>query len=60
RISDGRRKRPFGEFWYIYKMTSADAEALSQELDELFRRYHGRNSDKGRPYLFHAAFAPRR
>ena len=60
RISDGQRRRPFGEFWYIYNMTQADAEELSQELDALFRRYHARSSDKGQPYLFHAAFASRR
>lgn len=59
RITDGQ-KRPFGEFWHICNLTNADAQALGEELDALFRRYRGRGGDKGRPYLVHAAFAPRR
>lgn len=60
RIVDGRRKRSSGEYWHIFNMTPADAEALSEELDALLRRYRERTSDKGRPYLFHTAFVPRR
>jgi hypothetical protein len=59
-IADRGRDRGFGEFWHILSLTRADAETLSKDIDALFRRYQALSSAKGKPYLAHAAFVPRR
>ena len=62
RVSWSRKKgttKTAGEFWQILNLTDEEARRLAAELRGVMTRY-GRDSPGGRPYLFHAAFAPRR
>ncbi|HEX8261514.1 MAG TPA: hypothetical protein VF547_01420 [Allosphingosinicella sp.] len=45
------------EFWSLLDLGRADAAALAAEMKALLGRYRGRA--RGRPYLVHAAFAPK-
>jgi hypothetical protein len=55
----GPSKRPSAQMWLIMELDDAEAADLAAEMDALFRRY-GRSQAKGRrPYMLHAALAPR-
>jgi hypothetical protein len=47
-----------GEFWQILTLADSDVRAFAAEMKALMERYEAR-SGRGRPYLLHAAFAPR-
>jgi hypothetical protein len=47
------------EFWHIVRLEDEAVKAFARELDELMHKYEAL-SGEGRPYLLHAAFAPRK
>ena len=58
-FGQSRALKDAGEFWQIAKLTDEEAARLAAELRALMERY-GRTSPSGRPFLSHAAFAPRK
>lgn len=46
------------EFWHVVRLKEEAVKAFAGELDALMQRYEA-ISGEGRPYLLHAAFAPR-
>lgn len=53
-----RASRTAGEFWHVLSLTPEAVSAFDAELRALMDKYE-RLSGGGRPYLLHAAFAPR-
>ncbi|HEX8640723.1 MAG TPA: hypothetical protein VF704_06160 [Allosphingosinicella sp.] len=60
RIAGEPRPRAAAELWEVFAMTDAEAAILAQDMETLFRRHREQCSGKGRPFLCHAAFAPRK
>jgi DNA-binding transcriptional ArsR family regulator len=59
RFGQTRTSGTAGEFWHIVNLTPERVRALAAELRELMGRYEA-VAKEGRPYLLHAAFAPRK
>ena len=47
------------ELWSLLDLNRAEAAALAAEMKALLGRYRGRGRALGRPYLVHAALAPK-
>lgn len=67
-VSDGRPtmtrvggppRRTAAQFWLIFPLNDEEAVELGREMEALLRRFGGRAPQGRRPYLLHAALAPR-
>lgn len=47
------------ELWRVLRLEAAEAEALMREVNAVFDRHAVHASGRGKPYLVHAALAPR-
>lgn len=47
------------EYWRVLQLSRSEARAVAAELGALLRRYESKPGKRKRPYLLHAALAPR-